>query len=164
MRTINKMFYVLVLIAVQSCSKDTYVEMEEQSNLGFSVASNIQTTQENELFDLVNEHRLSLGLNELQFEITSYQQASEHNDYMISKGQISHTNFNTRAENISAKTGATDVTENVAKDYDTAAEAFEAWLDSPNHRKNLEGDYTHSALSILPDEEGELYFTQIFIR
>ncbi|RRQ50208.1 CAP domain-containing protein [Maribacter algicola] len=164
MRTIEKMFYVLVLIAVQSCSKDAYIEMEEQSNLSITVASNIQTARENELFDLVNEHRLSIGLNELQFESVSYHYAKEHTRYMIDKGQTSHANFEQRAKSISDKTGASDVSENVAKDYDTVAEAFEAWLDSPNHRKNLEGDYTHSALSILPDEEGELYFTQIFVR
>lgn len=164
MKTFTIVFYVLVLVAFQSCSKDTYVEMEEQSNLSISVASNIQTAQENELFDLVNEHRLSIGLNELQFESVSYYYAKEHTKYMIEEGQTSHNSFGDRAQNISDKTGASNVSENVAKDYDTAMEAFEAWLDSPNHRKNLEGDYTHSALSILPDEEGELYFTQIFIR
>lgn len=164
MRTLTKICYVLVLVAFQSCSKDAYVEMEEQSNLSISVASNIQTAQENELFDLVNEHRLSLGLNELQFESVSYYFAKEHTKYMIEDGKTSHTNFGQRAKSISDKTGASDVSENVAKDYDSVIEAFEAWLESPNHRKNLEGDYTHSALSILPDEEGELYFTQIFIR
>ena len=154
----------LALVLFQSCTKTEYFEIGEQNNLNLSAPQNIQTEFENELFDLVNEHRLSIGLNELQFEITSYQQASEHNDYMISKGQISHTNFNTRAENISAKTGATDVTENVAKEYNSPEEAFTAWLGSPKHRINMEGDFTHSALNVKANSKGDLYFTQIFIR
>lgn len=140
------------------------MEIEEQSNLSISASMNIQTAMENELFDLVNEHRKSLGLIELQFESVSYSYAKEHTRYMIDKGQISHAHFGQRAKSISAETGASDVSENVAKDYDTVMEAFEAWLDSPSHRINVEGDYTHSALSILPNEGGELYFTQIFIK
>lgn len=154
----------LCIIFLQSCSKQEFMEIEEQNNLTISVSSNTQTDFENQLFDLINEYRVSIGLNELQFESTSYFYANEHNRFMIEKGQISHAHFGQRAKSISDKTGANDVSENVARHYDTATEAFEGWLNSPNHRKNLEGNYTHSALSVLTDDNGELYYTQIFIK
>ena len=164
MKKHNVLGLFLVLVVFQSCTKTEYVEMGYQNNLNLSASENIQSEFENQLFVLINEHRLSIGLNELQFEINCYQQAGDHTDYMISKGQISHTNFDTRAENISAKTGATNVSENVAKDYNSPKEAFDAWLSSSKHRINLEGDFTHSALSVKANSTGNLYFTQIFIR
>lgn len=152
-----------------SCRKYEYIEYTgprssfEEKN-GVLVSTDTHTGVENKLFDLVNEYRSSQGLNKLQFESVSYYFAKEHTKYMISKKQTSHAFFNKRAENISKRTGATMVSENVAKDYDTIYEAFEAWLESPGHRKNLEGDYTHSAIGIVKDSNGNLYFTQIFSR
>lgn len=155
---------VLHLVLLQSCSKNELIEIEEQNNLSISVSSNTQTEFENELFDLINEHRVSIGLNELVFESTSYYYANEHTDFMIANGSLSHENFSVRAEQIAAKTGAKDISENVAKDYNSPQEALSAWLNSSKHRINLEGNYTHSALSVKPNNLGELYFTQIFIR
>jgi uncharacterized protein YkwD len=37
-------------------------------------------------------------------------------------------------------------------------------LESDGHKRNIEGDYTHSAISIKENEEGDLYFTQLFFK
>lgn len=156
--------FCMVLAILQSCSKDDYDEMENPNSLTISVSTNIQSEIENQLFDLINEHRNSKGLSPFLFESTSYYYAQNHNDYMITMGAISHANFDVRANNISSKTGAVKVSENVAKDYDTVEEAFNAWIESSVHRENIEGNFTHSALSIKSDSTANLYFTQIFIR
>lgn len=158
------LYIILLLSFLHACSKSNYTEITEANGLSITVSSNTQTDTENQLFDLINEHRISMGLNELEFESTSYYFAKKHTDYMISQGKTSHDNFTWRAENISTETGAVKVSENVAKDYDSPEVAMTAWLNSPEHRKNLEGNYSHSALSIKANASGDLYFTQIFIR
>ena len=83
---------------------------------------------------------------------------------MISKGSISHDNFSARASNIASEVGAEYVAENVAKDYDTAVTAFENWLASSSHKKTMEGEFTHTAVSVKKDADGNFYFTQLFFR
>jgi uncharacterized protein YkwD len=119
---------------------------------------------EDELLGIVNAHRESLGYTPLQYSAVAYQYASTHNDYMIATGSLSHDNFNSRASDISSVTNAEMVAENIAKDYASAAEAFEGWLQSADHRKTLEGDFTHTAVSAKKDAEGTIFYTQLFYR
>jgi uncharacterized protein YkwD len=119
---------------------------------------------ENELLDVVNNHRVSLGYNTLEFSSVAYNYANNHNDYMISKGSLSHDGFSSRASNIASEVDAESVAENVAKDYDSAIETFESWLASSNHKKTLEGEFTHTAVSVKKNTEGSYYFTQLFFK
>ena len=148
---------VLFVFVAYSCSKEAI------SNTDIPKAENaVQVEQE--LLGIVNTHRLSLGYSELQYSAVAYEYANSHTDYMIAKGSISHDNFSARASNISSETNAQAVAENVAKDYDTAAKAFESWLASSSHRKTMEGDFTHTAVSVKKDAGGNFYFTQLFYR
>jgi len=119
---------------------------------------------EDALLQVVNEHRNTLGINALEFSAVAYEYANAHNDYMIAKGDLSHDHFSSRASNIASETNAEYVSENVAKDYTSAQKAFEGWLNSPNHRKTMEGEFTHTAVSVKIDEAGNYYYTQLFFR
>lgn len=159
----------LVFLFLTSCSKyENFVGYEEvtdaQPKKVTLVSSIKHNTNESQLFDMINTYRSTIGLNTLHFESTTFYYAGLHTDYMISKGETSHDNFGERAENISKRTGAVYVAENVARNYDTLDEVLKAWLESPGHRKNIEGNYSASAISIRPNEKGDLYFTQIFFR
>ena len=39
-----------------------------------------------------------------------------------------------------------------------------AWLNSPGHRKNIEGDFTHIGIGVVKNDAGVYYFTQIFLK
>lgn len=39
------------------------------------------------------------------------------------------------------------ISENLSQNFFAMEDAFQAWLDSPTHRENLEKDYTHSCLT-----------------
>jgi uncharacterized protein YkwD len=119
---------------------------------------------EDALLQVVNEHRTSLGFNALDFSPVAYEYANAHNDYMIAKGDLSHDHFSSRASNIASETNAEYVSENVAKDYPSAQKAFEGWLNSPNHRKTMEGEFTHTAVSVKVDDAGNYFYTQLFYR
>lgn len=147
----------VVLLAV-SCSKESVVgetPIQESENVVFV---------EVELLNVVNDHRASLGYKILEYSAVAYEFANNHTDYMIAKGSLSHDNFSARASNISAIENAEFVAENVAKDYDNAVEAFQGWLNSSSHKKTMEGDFTHTAVSVKKDANGNFYFTQLFFR
>ena len=119
---------------------------------------------EQELLGVVNGHRISLGLNTLDFSEVAYKYANIHTDYMIAKGSLSHDHFSARASNIHEEVEVEMVAENVAKDHDTAIAAFEGWYQSSNHKKTMEGEFTHTAVSVKKDAKGNYYFTQLFFR
>lgn len=122
------------------------------------------TAFEQEVFNAINKHRTSLGMGSLEFNAHAFVAAEEHSAYMIQQGTLSHTNFGNRAKQIAEATGAQSVAENVARNYDSSTAVLEAWLSSPSHRSTLEGDYTHSALSVDYDAEGNPYYTHIFFK
>ncbi len=148
---------VFLLLFVACSNNDDVVAPEINS------AVNIKAI-EDELLGIVNTHRESLGYAPLQYSAVAYQYASTHNDYMIARGSLSHDNFNARASDISSVTNAELVAENIAKDYVNAAEAFQGWLQSPDHRKTMEANFTHTAVSVKKDGEGTIYYTQLFYR
>lgn len=154
--------FVLVMFIClgSSCSKES---LENTDDIDVPIADN-DAVVENELLSVVNDYRISLGYNALDFSQEAYEYAGLHNDYMISKGSLSHDNFSARASGIASEVGAEYVAENVAKDYDTAVEAFEGWLSSSNHKKTMEDEFTHTAVSVKKDANGKFYFTQLFFR
>lgn len=154
---LHNAFLVLFVCILSSCSK------EQIENTNIIEAKNAPEV-ENELLSVVNDHRLSLGYNVLEFSAVAYEYANDHNDYMISKGSINHDNFSARASSIATAVEAEYVAENVAKDYKSALQAFNAWMNSSDHKKTMEGDFTHTAVSVKQNTSGDYYFTQLFFK
>jgi uncharacterized protein YkwD len=138
-----------------SCTKDASNPIEGPKGVNLK-------SMESEVLALVNDHRVSRGLSPLEFSEVAYHYANEHNDYMIATGTLSHHNFTARATGIASEADAKAVSENVAKDYPSAALAIEGWLNSESHRKTMEGDFSHTAVSVKKDSEGNLFYTQLF--
>ncbi|MEK6153036.1 CAP domain-containing protein [Flavobacteriaceae bacterium 3-367] len=153
------MAWALLVVVLGSCSTESL----EESPKPIAEAANAVEVEE-ELLALVNEHRISIGQPALKFSAVAYEYANAHTDYMISKGSLSHDNFSSRASGISSEVNAAQVAENVAKDYSNAAAALQGWLNSTNHKKTMEGDFTDTAVSVKKDPSGNLYFTQLFYR
>jgi len=148
---------VTSIIFMMSCTSENISETEQLNTIN-------DTKLESQILTLVNSHRESLELNLLSFNAVAYTYANDHNDYMISKGSISHDNFNLRASKISSEADAKEVGENVAKDYISAQDVFDGWINSTAHKENIENDFTHTAISVKQDSNGNLYFTQIFFK
>lgn len=147
---------VLLLIS-GSCSKESAEPL-------VAVQATSSPEVELQLLGLVNEHRTSLGYHALEFSQVAYEYAGIHTDYMIAKGNVSHDNFSARASDISEAVDAEYVAENVASNYPDALQAMEGWLKSNSHRKTIEGDFTHTAVSVKKDPTGVYYYTQLFFR
>lgn len=160
-------FYSAVLIVftilLSSCSKETTQDVYDE-NLEVEENKISLTTREKGLFDMVNDHRDSIGIKKLEFDTVTYLAAMEHNQYMINQGEISHDHFDKRAEKLSKKVKVKKISENVANNYKTNKATLKAWLKSATHKNNIEADFTHSGLSILEDAHGNYYITQIFFK
>lgn len=156
MRMRNAFLFLFVCI-LGSCSK-------ESLDIANIVEAKNAPEVENELLNTVNSHRVALGYSSLNFSAVAYEYANKHTDYMISKGGLSHDNFSSRAANIALEVEAELVAENVAKDHPTAAEAFNGWLNSSDHKKTMEGDFTHTAVSVKKSASGNYYYTQLFFK
>ncbi|MFT4832927.1 MAG: hypothetical protein ACI815_002589 [Psychroserpens sp.] len=148
---------VLFVLLVSSCSKETIDE------IAIPKAENAVSVEQ-ELLVMVNDYRSSLGYSNLNFSKVAYEYANDHTDYMIAKGTINHDNFSARASKISTEVNASIVAENVAKDYASAKRAFDEWMASAGHRKNIEGDFSHTAVSVKKDMAGNFYYTQLFYK
>jgi uncharacterized protein YkwD len=60
--------------------------------------------------------------------------------------------------------GAKLVGENVAYNFSTSQAVFDAWILSPEHKKNIEGNYTNFGISIRENAKGQKYYTNIFVQ
>ena len=83
---------------------------------------------------------------------------------MIEAANVSHDNFFQRKQSLQTNADANIVTENVAYGFSSAESVVNAWINSPSHRDNIEGDYTDFDVSAEQNNEGKWYFTNIFIK
>ena len=157
------MFIGFLLTVLTSCSsEDNSNEIEAKLPI---VTVYDYSPLEIETMALINNYRKSIGLNTLEkINHVSYK-SEEHDNYMIANNVVNHDDFVARSENIIKSLGALRVSENIAYNYNSAQGAFDAWLKSPGHRENIEGDFTHFGLSIRENPvNGRKYYTNIFVK
>lgn len=119
---------------------------------------------ENELLDLINDYRISVGLNRLDKINHISHVCHEHTEYMIKSNKVGHDHFCERQMHLHDVLGALKVGENIAFNYNTPQSALNAWLKSNYHKENIEGDYTAFGICIDENEQGQKYYTNIFIK
>jgi uncharacterized protein YkwD len=118
-----------------------------------------------EILQYVNEDRKDHGLKPLQLNTLESSLALKHSQDMASgKVKFGHDGFNSRAKTIQKALGSTEIGENVASGPMTAREVVDGWLNSPGHKKNIEGNFTLTGIGYARDKKGDVYFTQIFSR
>jgi uncharacterized protein YkwD len=162
-----KLLRVLLLVAVvytmNSCSSDSS-ETPSSSTATMKVMDYSYDSSELEAMNLINTYRVSVGLNELQqINHISYK-SEEHDHYMIRNNVVNHNDFVARSENLISVLGAKRVGENIAYNYNSPQSVVKAWLNSPTHKENLDGDYTHFGISIRTNPDGKKYYTNIFVK
>jgi len=157
---------IALLITFASCSSESTDESSQgNASSNYTINNNYTYSQiESDVADLVNEYRVSKGLNPLE-RINHISNVSEgHDEYMISINTLTHALFAQREENLKSTLGAVTVGENLAYNYSTAQSVVTAWINSPAHKANMEGNYTHFGIAVKTNSEGKMYFTNMFIR
>ncbi len=159
------MTFIAILLAMNACSADTAEGTENSTSTEILITNYTYNDSELETMKLINDYRVSVGLNALEPINHISAKCEEHNNYMIEKNVVDHNDFVARSENITKVLGAKKVGENVAYNYKTSEAALKAWLDSPGHKENIEGNFTHFGIAVTTDAKtGKKYYTNIFVR
>jgi uncharacterized protein YkwD len=153
---------IVALLGLTSCSTDSAAE-DRVNSIEVPIAPQAKQI-EIEIMELINAHRINNGLNVLLDHNTVKAVAFTHTDYMIEVDNVSHDNFFQRKQSLQENADANIVSENVAYGFNSAASVVNAWLNSPSHRENIEGDFTDFDVSAEQNNEGKWYFTNIFIK
>ena len=143
------------------------------SSFGLIVSANLTSALaadlERYVHRLVNEHRVAQGLKPLAFNPEISAVARGHSrDMATGRVGFSHGGFESRKEKIAGFITQPGVGENVAMlpagSSHVGAVAVSNWLESPGHRRNIEGSYDLTGVGIAQGPAGEYYFTQLFVR
>jgi len=118
---------------------------------------------EAKVHQLVNEHRIGIGLSALEWNEIIANECRQHSLEMANAHTINHDGFNERINKIGETISWNWAGENVAYNY-SAQGAVNAWLNSPGHKSNIESNSNLTGVGVAFDEDSTIYFTQIFIR
>jgi uncharacterized protein YkwD len=123
-------------------------------------------TLERDAFNRINAYRKTKNLPALVWNEAIAAQARQHSQNMAN-GVVpfGHDGF-------AARIAATKITyggaaENVAWNMgyaDPAKQAADGWFKSPGHEINIRGNYSLSAVGVVRNAQGKVYFTQLFIK
>jgi len=144
--------FVCFVLLIYACEKDE-ISVYELPELELEVHS------------LVNNYRMSIGLDTLAWDNRIMEICRGHSANMAKqKVDVGHDGFNDRFNIIQNDLDAWSASENVAAGYRTAQSVVDGWLDSRGHRDNIEGDYDKTGVGIVADDNDKYYFTQIFYK
>jgi len=151
----------LLLINLPACAQ----QKPNTSSISYDATSVDFKSLQSDILKLVNQHRAALGLNALQMSDAATTEATKHSTDMA-KGRMSfgHDGYDERMTNLNKKLGSLRATgENVAYGKINAEQVMDMWLNSPGHKKNIEGNFSMIGIGIAKSRSGYLYFTQIFL-
>jgi uncharacterized protein YkwD len=153
--TYTKLFFVLLLAFpfLTDC----------ESNPVSDNSTNYLNELGKEVHQLINMHRVSIGLHELGWSEVIAEECRIHSIGLAIEGTINHDGFYERIDRIKEKISLNWAGENVALNWSTQA-AVTSWLNSPGHKNNIESNSNLTGVGIAFDEDSAMYFTQIFVR
>ena len=130
------------------------------------VEANLAPGLEREILGLVNDYRKTKKLSPLQNNAAMEYQARRHSmDMGTHRIPFGHQGLSFRMKYIQEKVpGATTVGENVAYGNLSARAVVSGWIKSPEHRKNMEGNFKFTGIGVTRNMQNQLYFTQIFAK
>ena len=116
----------------------------------------------------INEYRADRNLSPLRLNAQISQQAEIHSQNMAQQVvKFSHQGFKARIKALDGQIAYRRAAENVAYNQgyqDPARTAIAGWIESKGHHKNIVGDFNLTGIGVAKNEQGEYYFTQIFIK
>jgi uncharacterized protein YkwD len=121
---------------------------------------------EKEILIYTNAFRANKGLAPLQLKGSISDLARDHSiDMARKRTSFGHSGFNDRFRKLRKEIpGSFSMAENVAYGSNSAKQIVEMWKRSPEHRRNMLGNYRYIGVGMANSRSGAAYFTQIFIR
>lgn len=163
-KSVIRIFYLLVIAGMVSCKTSPGTKTANDSSSATTVRS--AASLEQDILREVNEYRKKKGLDPLKDNAVIATEASVHSQAMARKQvAFGHSGYGARVKRINQRLeGIVGSAENVAVGNLSAAEVVKRWINSPTHRKNIEGSYNLTGIGVSKDVTGRFYYTQLFIR
>lgn len=145
-----------------------YVEPSYSETLGTNPEYIIKDQNfANDIYELINSERTSLGLSALTYDETLEEVAYYHSTDMADRNYLDHvspdgTGLELRLDNAGIVYAAAG--ENLASGFTTAQAAFNAWKNSPSHYDNIINPlFTKVGLGYFAGGENGTYWTLVLI-
>jgi uncharacterized protein YkwD len=152
----------IIVFIVLGCSEADILSDRLPSPVDMEVLQYNKWNMAEEILERINHHRSVLSIAEIEFnKMSATALAIEHCKYMIKNGSVSHANFSKRNRALS-EMGAVKVGENIAFGYTFSSSIIKAWINSPSHKKVLEGNYNHIGIGVVKSSENKTYVTALF--
>jgi uncharacterized protein YkwD len=163
-------FAIFLSLIFTNCLVGEAAELtpSEQSLIAVNIEQNDFANElEKLVHQQINQYRQSLNLSPLQLDPLISKQAKIHSENMA-QGIVpfSHDGFEQRVKALDDSIKYRRVAENVAYNQgysDPVGQAVQGWLNSSDHRHNIEGNYDLTGIGVAKNARGEYYFTQLFI-
>lgn len=159
----------LVGSAIETQAQTAFPVVTTAQSSVFQIAqANSIAEMERAIFDRINEYRAAKGLPAMVWNDEIAKQAREHSRNMAKKIiPFGHQGFDQRAKAISNRIPSSGTGENVGwvmSRNSPAEKVIDAWIKSPKHRDNIEGNFSMTGIGVGLSTMGEYYFTQDFVR
>ncbi|MFT4203524.1 MAG: CAP domain-containing protein [Chitinophagaceae bacterium] len=119
-----------------------------------------------EILKYINQYRSNKGKGALELDDNLNAIAYRHSRDM-SSGNVAfgHDGFDDRMAKVRKyNPRLAGFAENVAAGMQSPREVSADWYGSSGHRRNLLGDYILTGIGVERGSDGELYFTQVFVK
>ena len=160
------LYFLTAFLFLLSCAKKTTAPSASGRTVTYRDKVVAITNMNADIINGVNEHRRVKGLPPLHLLAIAASEAAKHSSNMAAKRTpFGHGGFNQRALAIANELQGTSSTgENVAFGKMTSRQVIDAWLKSPNHKANIEGNFNYTGVGVAKDSRGVVYYTQIFVK
>ena len=130
------------------------------------VEANLAPGLERDILGLVNDYRKTKKLPPLENNAAMEYQARRHSmDMGTHRVPFGHQGFSFRIKYVMEKVpGSTKVGENVAYGNLSAKAVVSGWINSAEHRKNMEGNFKYTGIGVTRNMQNQLYFTQLYAK
>ncbi|MBA2654883.1 MAG: CAP domain-containing protein [Gammaproteobacteria bacterium] len=132
----------------------------------FSVTHASPQTNNDRILADINTYRGTHGLHKLEMNSYISEIAAVHSQRMAANQvTFGHGGYQQRMDQLFHQfPHAHGFAENVAFTYLPSTSVATLWLQSPGHRKNIEGNFNMTGIGTAYDQNGHAYVTQIFLR
>lgn len=163
----KKVYFLIVCLLFVTCQSDTDIDVSsfDIDNINLDIINSNDWELSSLILNKINNHRNHLEKPILRIDsLYASAYAIQHTKYMIEMNEVNHHRFFLRS-NALKEHGAVTVSEVVAYGYHSATSVVNAWLNSSNHKKVLEGDFTHVGFGIEKTTiDDGIYFTLLFYK
>ncbi len=157
----TSLFALMLISSLSACAQKAV------HTITYSNSKDIDTRgMTKDILYYINQDRASIDLPALQLINEASSEATKHSAEMANRTTaFGHDGFDERIDNVVKKIGIVHASaENVAYGKLTAKEVVDLWLNSPGHKKNIEGNYALTGIGVAKDADGIVFYTQIFLR